>query len=225
MNHFTASDGRLPSAVCRLTSGVCQLTSATCELTSARRDVASIVCRMRMNRRRVTLATDEVTSERDDVTALWREAPGDQRAVADERRRVPAMGQDVLVARQSANASRSSAPCHRGDVSDAHANVARERRVVAIARTDGLTRRWMVTARSDDVQVRRRELPPNAYDLPGGACEVPPSEDVARNRLWMITEGNGHAAGGVRDEITESVVSTSLIATDREMGALDRKET
>jgi len=87
-----------------------------------------------------------------------------------------------------------------------------------------MTRRCIVTARSDDVTGRRRELPPNAYVLAGGVCEVPPTEDVMRSRLWMTTAGNGHAGGGVRAEITVRGVSTSLIATDREMDALNRKK-
>jgi hypothetical protein len=114
-----------------------------------------------------------------------------------------------------------SAPRHLGDVSDARAYVARERRVVAIAWTDSVMRRWLVTARSDDVTGRRRQLPPNAYDLADGVCEVLSIEDVMRSRLWMMTDGSGHANGGVRAEMTECGVSTSLTVTDREMDALD----
>ena len=77
-------------------------------------------------------------------------------------------------------------------------------------------------ARSHDVTGRRRELPSFAYDLAGGVCEVPSTEDVLRSRLWMITAGSGRAAGGVRAETTVRVVSTSLTATDREMAVLDR---
>jgi hypothetical protein len=101
--------------------------------------------------------------------------------------------------------------------------VARELRVVGIAWTEGMTRRWLVTARGDDVTGRRRELPPNACDLADGVCEVPPTEDVLRSRLWMTTAGNGHAGGGVRAEITVRGVSTSLTVTDREMPTLDPK--
>jgi hypothetical protein len=119
----------------------------------------------------VTIATGDVTSERDVVTVVRRETPGDQRAVADEQRRLATMGNGVPVARQSVNAGRRSAPSHRGDVSDARACVARECRVVAIARTEGMTRRWIVTARHDDVTGRRRELPPNADDLARGVSE------------------------------------------------------
>ena len=160
--------------------------------------MTSVAWRVHMNRRRVPIGTVEVISERSCVTARREEAPGDQRVVADERRCVPAMSEDVPVARQSVNSARRSAPRDRGDVSDARAYVARERRVVAIARTEGMTRRWIVTARSDDVTGRRRELPPFAYDLADGVCEVPSIEDVVRSRLWMIPAGNGHAGGGVK---------------------------
>jgi hypothetical protein len=80
-----------------------------------------------------------------------------------------------------------------------------------------------VTARSDDVTGRRRELPSIADDLADGACEVPPIDDVLPSELLMIPAGSGHAGGGVRAETTVRVVSTSLTATDRESGALDRK--
>jgi hypothetical protein len=93
-----------------------------------------------MNRRRVPIALVEVISERYGVTARCEEAPGDQRVVTDERRRVPAMGEDVPVTRQSVNAGRRSAPRHLGDVSDALGYVVHERRVVAIAGTEGMTR-------------------------------------------------------------------------------------
>ena len=77
----------------------CELTSVTCELTSERRDVTSVVWRVHMKRRRVRIGTVEVISERYGVTARREEAPGDQRVVADEQRRVAAMGEDVPVAR------------------------------------------------------------------------------------------------------------------------------
>jgi hypothetical protein len=72
-----------------------------------------------------------------------------------------------------------------------------------------------VTARSDDVTGRRSELPPNAYDLADGLCEVPPIEGGILSRLWMITAGNRHAGGGVRAEITVRGVSTIQTVTDR----------
>jgi hypothetical protein len=59
-----------------------------------------------------------------------------------------------------------------------------------------------VTARSDDVTGRRRELPSIADDLADGACEVPPIDDVLPSELLMIPAGSGHAGGGVRAEIT-----------------------
>jgi hypothetical protein len=147
-----------------------------------------------MNRRRVPIGTVEVISERYGVTVRREEAPGDQCVVADERRCVPAMSEDVPVAHQRVNSAHCSAPRHRGDVSDARADVARERPVVSIARAKGMTRRWIVTARSDDVTSRRHKLPLNAYDLTDGVCEVPPIEDGVRSRLWMKRAGNGHAA-------------------------------
>jgi hypothetical protein len=215
----------LTSATRELTSETCELTSETCELTSAARELTSVAWRVHMNRRRVPIGTVEVISERYGVPARREEALDDQRVVADERRCVPAMGEDVPVARQSVNRARRSAPGHRGDVSDGRASVARERPVVAIARTEGMTRRWSVTARSDDVTGRRRELPTFADDLAAGVCEVPPIEDGVRSRLWMKRAGNGHAGGGVRVEITVRGVSTIQIVAARETGALDRKTT
>jgi hypothetical protein len=73
-----------------------------------------------------------------------------------------------------------------------------------------------VTARSDNVTGRRRELPTFAYNLAAGVCEVPPIEDGILSRLWMITAGNRHAGGGVRAEITVRGVSTIQTVTDRE---------
>jgi hypothetical protein len=170
-----------------LTTATRELTSETCELTSERRDVTSVAWRVHMNRRRVPIGAVEVISERYIVPARREEAPGDQYVAADERRYVPAMRDDVPVARQSVNSARRSAPRHRGDVSDALAYVAREHRVVAMERTDGLTRRWMVTTHSDDVTGRRRELPLNAR------------------------AGSGERGNGVRAEITVRVVSTYQI--------------
>jgi hypothetical protein len=150
----------------------------------------------------VPIGTVEVISERYGVTARRGEAPSDQPVVADKRRRVPTIGEEVPVARQSVNAARRLVPAHRGDVSRARAYGAHARPVVAIARTEGMTRRWIVTARSDDVTGRRRDLPPNACDLADGVCEVSPIEDGTRSRLRMKREGSGHACGGVSAEIT-----------------------
>jgi hypothetical protein len=72
-----------------------------------------------MSRRRVTIATGEVTSEQDGVIALVRAAPANQRGMVNDRRPEPAMGDDFPVVRTYA---------------------ARERRVVAIAWTDGVMR-------------------------------------------------------------------------------------
>ena len=154
--------------------------------------------RVPMNRRRVLIATGEVISERSCVPPQREEAPGDQRVLADERRRAPAMGDDVPVAHQRANSAHCSAPRHRGDVSDARAYVAQERPLVAIALTEGTTRRWTVTARRDDATGRRREPTSNSYDLPDGVCEVPSIENVLRSRVLKATAGSEHAASGVR---------------------------
>jgi hypothetical protein len=72
-----------------------------------------------MNRCRVPIATVEVISDRYRVTARREEAPDDQSAMADERRCVPAMGEDVPVACQSADAACEVVVTARSDVSPA----------------------------------------------------------------------------------------------------------
>ena len=120
----------LTSATCELTSGTRELTSATCELTSAmreltseRHDVTSNVWRVHMNRRRVPIAIVEVISERYGVTARCEEDAG---------RRVRSDGREATRARDGRRRFRSV-------------------RDLTIARTERMTRRWIVTARSDDV--------------------------------------------------------------------------
>jgi hypothetical protein len=49
--------------------------------------------------RELTSERRAVTSDRDGVIAVRREAPAEHRALAHERRRVPAMGEDVPVTR------------------------------------------------------------------------------------------------------------------------------
>ena len=81
--------------------------------------MTSDLWRVHMNRRRVPIGTVEVISERYGVTARREEASGDQRVVADERRCVPAMGEDVPVARPSVNSARDGVVTARSDVSPA----------------------------------------------------------------------------------------------------------
>jgi hypothetical protein len=141
--HVTAAVDRLiadhwcvSSARHCLTSVTCELTSETCELTSERRDVTSVAWRVHKNRRRVPIGTVEVISERYGVPARREEAPGDQRVVADERRCVPAMGEDVHVARQRMNSARCLARRHRGNASDARKGVVTARRDASPARCE-----------------------------------------------------------------------------------------
>ena len=72
-----------------------------------------------MKRCRVPIGIVEAISERYGVTARREEAPGDQRVVADERRRVWAMGDDVPVVRQRVNSARDGVVPARSDVSPA----------------------------------------------------------------------------------------------------------
>jgi hypothetical protein len=120
------------------------------------------------------------------------------------------MSDDAPVTHQRTNAARHSAPRHRDDTSGVRAQVARERPVVAIARTDDHTRRCLGTARSDDVRSQRRALPSFGYDFRDDVCEVLPINDVLRNRLWVVNERSGHAAARVREQKSSSEWSLLL---------------
>jgi hypothetical protein len=114
----------------------CELTSVRCEPTLERRDVTSVAWRVPLNRRRVSIAAVEVISGHYGVPARREETPGDQSAMADERRWAPAIGDDVAVAHQSVNAVRCSAPRNRGDASAASEGVVTARSDVSPTRCE-----------------------------------------------------------------------------------------
>jgi hypothetical protein len=72
-----------------------------------------------MKRRCVPIATVEVISKRYGATARREEASGDQRVVANERRCVRAMGEDVPIARPSVSSARKGVMTARSDASPA----------------------------------------------------------------------------------------------------------
>jgi hypothetical protein len=82
-----------------------------------------------------------------------------------------------------------------------------------------MRRRGNLTAGSDDVPLRRSELTSLAHDLAGSARDVAPSGRDAQSIVDDDRRQRERGAAGVRTEIAECVVSTSLIATDREMDA------
>src|SRR5881394_3364537 len=126
MDRLTAGHWCVPLERRELTSVTCELTSVTCELTSVTCELTSATCELTSAMRELTSATRELTSERRGVTI----ATGD---VTSERDVVTATGRET--------------PHGQRAVSDARAYVAREPCVVSIARTDGMTRRWLLTAR------------------------------------------------------------------------------